>query len=60
MNYFNNSLSPEGINYYNTKQNSNELEWKTYRTRFLDFHDSPVIKMSYHFVSKYINLITNK
>jgi hypothetical protein len=59
MTYFDDSLSPEGIDYYNTKEHPNDSKWKTYQTRFLYFHNSPVIKMSFHFVSKYNNFMTN-
>jgi len=59
MNYFNDSISEEGINYYHNEPDESESKWKNYRTRFLYFHNSPMVKMSYHFVSKYKNLVTN-
>jgi len=54
MNYFDVSISEEGINYYYNKPDENESKWKIYRTRFVYFHNSPMIKMAYHFVNKTI------
>ncbi|CAF4377045.1 unnamed protein product [Rotaria sp. Silwood2] len=44
-------LSEEGINYYVDKQNSKEGKCTTYWRLFRYFHESPLIKMSYHFIS---------
>ncbi|CAM4808551.1 unnamed protein product [Rotaria magnacalcarata] len=44
-------LSHEGINYYVGEENSKEGKRKSYWTRFRYFHQSPMIKMSYHFIS---------
>ncbi|CAF4173280.1 unnamed protein product [Rotaria sp. Silwood2] len=45
------NLSEEGINYYVDKQNSKEGKCTTYWRLFRYFHESPLIKMSYHFIS---------
>ena len=46
------SLSDEGINYYVSEQ-KNEEKCTNYWKRFRYFHKSPVVKMSYHFVSEH-------
>ncbi|CAF1480220.1 unnamed protein product, partial [Rotaria sordida] len=45
------ALSEEGINYYVDEQNSNEEKRTNYWKRFRYFHENPLIKMSYHFIS---------
>ncbi|CAF4511049.1 unnamed protein product [Rotaria sp. Silwood1] len=47
----NNALSEEGINYYVDRQQSKQDKCTNYWTRFRYFHESPLIKMSYHFIS---------
>ncbi|CAF5062350.1 unnamed protein product, partial [Rotaria sp. Silwood1] len=47
----NNDLSEEGINYYVDTQLSEHDACTNYWTRFRYFHESPMIKMSYHFMS---------
>ncbi|CAF3424141.1 unnamed protein product [Rotaria sp. Silwood1] len=47
----NNALSEEGINYYVDRQHSKQDKCTNYWTRFRYFHESPMIKMSYHFMS---------
>ncbi|CAF3987348.1 unnamed protein product, partial [Rotaria sp. Silwood2] len=44
-------LSQEGINYYVDEQNSKEGKGTTSWERFRYFHESPMVKMSYHFIS---------
>ncbi len=50
---FVNSLSSEGINYYMDKETSKNACCTEYWLLFKYFHQSPMIKMFYHFVSKY-------
>ncbi|CAF4001686.1 unnamed protein product, partial [Rotaria sp. Silwood1] len=45
------ALSEEGINYYIDRQHSKQDTCTNYWTRFRYFHESPMIKMSYHFMS---------
>ncbi|CAF5073595.1 unnamed protein product, partial [Rotaria sp. Silwood1] len=47
----NNALSEEGINYYVDRQHSKQDTCTNYWTRFRYFHESSMIKMSYHFIS---------
>ncbi|CAF4324388.1 unnamed protein product, partial [Rotaria sordida] len=51
MNYLNYSLSQDGINYYVNKQNTKDEKSTTYWKHFRYFHESPMVKMSYHFIS---------
>ncbi|CAF3900565.1 unnamed protein product [Rotaria sp. Silwood2] len=44
-------LSQDGINYYVDEQNSKEGKGTTSWERFRYFHESPMVKMSYHFIS---------
>ncbi|CAF4183794.1 unnamed protein product, partial [Rotaria sordida] len=44
-------LSQDGINYYVNKQNTKDEKCTTYWKRFRYFHESPMVKMSYHFIS---------
>ncbi|CAF4252016.1 unnamed protein product [Rotaria sordida] len=44
-------LSQDGINYYVNKQNTKGEKSTSYWKRFRYFHESPMIKMSYHFIS---------
>ena len=48
------SLSQDGINYYVDERNSKERKWTTYWRRLRYFHQSPMVKMSYDFVSQYL------
>ncbi len=48
-----NKESPKGMNDDTGKKTPNCISWAKYRSRFLYFHESPMIKMSYHFVSKF-------
>jgi hypothetical protein len=44
-------LSPEGIDYYVNKKSSEKWSCLKYWLRFRYFHESPKVKMCYHFVS---------
>lgn len=44
------SLSPEGIDYYVNVESSTNCFRSTYWCRFRYFHESPMVKMCYHFV----------
>ncbi|CAF3904829.1 unnamed protein product [Rotaria sordida] len=44
-------LSQDGINYYVNKQNIKDEKCTIYWKRFRYFHESPMVKMSYHFIS---------
>ncbi|UJR11905.1 hypothetical protein I4U23_016083 [Adineta vaga] len=44
-------LSLEGINYYNNEEDSKNWSCSKYWCRFRYFHESPVVKMYYHFIS---------
>jgi hypothetical protein len=45
--------TPKAINGDSDKEPSKDISWAEYWSRFSYFHQSPVIKMSYHFVSKF-------
>ncbi len=45
--------TPKGTNDETDKKTSKCISWGEYSSRFLHFHQSPVVKMSYHFVSKF-------
>ncbi|UJR07511.1 hypothetical protein I4U23_011800 [Adineta vaga] len=45
------SLSSDGINYYTEKELYTGRTWNKYWLRFKYFHQSPMIKMCYHFAS---------
>jgi len=45
--------TPKAINDDSDKEPSKSRSWTEYWSRFSYFHQSPVIKMSYHFVSKF-------
>ena len=60
MNCFDHSLSQAGIDYYIDKKDPTEGGCTSYWTRFLYFHESPLVKMTYHFVSRYEEFLTNK
>ncbi|CAF1116862.1 unnamed protein product, partial [Rotaria sordida] len=47
----NTNLSKQGINYYVDEKNSTEAPCTKYWTHFRYFHESSLIKMSYHFIS---------
>ncbi|UJR20641.1 hypothetical protein I4U23_023766 [Adineta vaga] len=45
------SLSTRGINYYVNENLSKGSSWQKFKIRFRYFHQSPLIKMCYHFIS---------
>ncbi len=44
-------LSSQGINYYSEKKTNKSSEWSRSWKKFIYFHQSPIVRMSYHFIS---------
>jgi hypothetical protein len=66
LNYFDYSLSEEGINYYIDKQKYDNddpgsqkgRKCKNYWTLFRYFHECPMVKLCYHFVRTYFHFVS--
>jgi len=48
---FSSQLSNAGVNYYTRYRRSSTITWQIYVNKFKDFHQCPMVKMCYHFVS---------
>jgi len=44
-------LSSQGINYYSEKKTNKSSKWSRFWKKFIYFHQSPIVRMSYHFIS---------